>query len=42
MDWYHAPSNYHWPSDRPENLDRATLARAADLAEAYIRDMDSR
>jgi hypothetical protein len=42
MDWYHAPSNYHWPTDRPENLDRATLARAADLAEAYIRDMDSR
>jgi len=41
MDWYHAPSNYHWPTDRPENLDRQTVARAAELAEALLRDLDA-
>jgi hypothetical protein len=40
MDWYKAPSNYHWPTDRPENLDRESLAGASRLAEAYVRDLD--
>jgi hypothetical protein len=40
MDWYKAPSNYHWPTDRPENLDRDSVAAAARLAESYVRHLD--
>jgi Peptidase family M28 len=40
MDWYKAPSNYHWPSDRPENLDRNTIAAASRLAEAFVHQLD--
>jgi len=40
MDWYKAPSNYHWPSDQPQNLDRESIAGAATLAEAFVRRLD--
>ncbi len=40
MDWYKAPSNYHWPSDRPENLHWANVAGAARLALAFVREGD--
>jgi hypothetical protein len=32
-----APSNYHWPTDVPENVDHSTLADAVRLTEAVIR-----
>ena len=32
-----APSNYHWPTDTPENVNHATLADAVTLTEAVIR-----
>jgi hypothetical protein len=41
MDWYKAPSNYHWPSDRPENLDLGSIAGAARLAERLARHLDT-
>jgi hypothetical protein len=41
MDWYKAPSNYHWPTDRPENLDRVSVASAARLAEAFVWHLDA-
>ena len=37
MDAKKAPSHYHWPSDRPEGLQLASIAAAARLAEAYAR-----
>jgi hypothetical protein len=40
MDWYKAPSNYHWHSDRPENLESASVAGAARLALAFVRQLD--
>ncbi len=40
MDWYHAPSNYHWPSDRPQNLDWRSVAQATRLADALVRRLD--
>lgn len=40
MDWYMTPSNYHWPSDRPDNLHRASVAAAANLAGAFVRELD--
>jgi hypothetical protein len=40
MDWYKAPSNYHWPSDRPENVDWETVSAATRLAEAFLRNLD--
>jgi putative aminopeptidase FrvX len=42
MDWYKAPSNYHWPSDRPEYLHRANVAGAARLALAFVHELDRR
>lgn len=42
MDWYKAPSNYHWPSDRPENLDHESIAAAARLSEAFVRRLGGR
>jgi Peptidase family M28 len=40
MDWYQAPSNYHWPSDRSENLHLESIAGAATLARAFARKLD--
>jgi hypothetical protein len=31
------PSNYHWPSDTPENLDWATMERAFAVTEQFVR-----
>jgi Zn-dependent M28 family amino/carboxypeptidase len=41
MDATKAPSNYHWPSDRPENLDTGSIADAARLAEAFSKRLQS-
>jgi hypothetical protein len=35
------PSNYHWKTDTPENVDYETLADAIRLSEAVIRKLDS-
>ncbi|MGI8728065.1 MAG: peptidase M28, partial [Solirubrobacterales bacterium] len=35
------PSNYHWPTDTPGNVDCGTLARGIRLAEALVRRLDS-
>lgn len=40
IDWYKAPSNYHWPSDRPENLCWPTVAAAARLATTFVDELD--
>lgn len=40
IDFYKAPSNYHWPSDRPENLCLGTLTNAAGLAVAFAEELD--
>jgi hypothetical protein len=40
MDWYKAPSNYHWPSDVPGNVDRHNVRNAATLAVAFLRSLD--
>jgi hypothetical protein len=34
------PSNYHWRTDTPENVDYGTLTEAIRLAEAVIRKLD--
>jgi hypothetical protein len=34
------PSNYHWKTDTPENVDYRTLADGIRLAEAVIRKLD--
>jgi Peptidase family M28 len=34
------PSNYHWPTDTPENADYETLGDAIRLTEAVIRRLD--
>jgi acetylornithine deacetylase/succinyl-diaminopimelate desuccinylase-like protein len=31
------PSNYHWPSDSPENLDWGTVERAFTVTEGFVR-----
>ncbi len=31
------PSNYHWPSDTPENLDWGTIERAFAVTEGFVR-----
>jgi putative aminopeptidase FrvX len=36
------PSNYHWRTDTPENVDYGTLADAIRLSEAVIRRLDRR
>ena len=36
------PSNYHWPSDVPENVDYASVADAVRLTEALVRRLDER
>jgi hypothetical protein len=35
------PSNYHWPTDTPENIHYDTLADAIRLSEAVIRKLDA-
>jgi len=34
---YKTPSNYHWPTDTPENVDYGSVADAARLVEAVVR-----
>jgi hypothetical protein len=36
------PSNYHWKTDLPENVDYGTVADAIRLSEAVIRKLDAR
>jgi hypothetical protein len=36
------PSNYHWKTDVPENVDYGTVADAVRLSEAAIRKLDER
>ena len=36
------PSNYHWKTDTPENVDYDTVADAIRLSEAVIRKLDER
>jgi hypothetical protein len=36
------PSNYHWPTDVPANVDYGTLADAIRLVEAAVRRLDER
>ncbi|MGH2984011.1 MAG: M28 family peptidase [Solirubrobacterales bacterium] len=36
------PSNYHWRTDTPENVDYATLTDAIRLSEAVVRRLDRR
>lgn len=40
IDWYKAPSNYHWPSDRPENLCVSSIERAARLLAEFAYELD--
>jgi hypothetical protein len=35
------PSNYHWPTDTPENVNYETLADACRLVEAIVRRLDA-
>jgi hypothetical protein len=37
MDRYKRPSNYHWPTDVPDNVDFSTVADAATLCDAVVR-----
>jgi hypothetical protein len=41
IDWYKAPSNYHWPTDQPRNLCWDTVAAAAELSYAFARELDA-
>jgi hypothetical protein len=34
------PSNYHWPTDTPENVDYSALSDAIRLSEAVVRRLD--
>jgi hypothetical protein len=36
------PSNYHWKTDTPENIDYGTMADAIRLSEATVRELDRR
>jgi Peptidase family M28 len=36
------PSNYHWRTDLPENVDYGTVAEAVRLSDAVIRKLDDR
>lgn len=37
--WWKAISNYHWPTDVPENVNFETVAQAVEVAEAVVRRM---
>ena len=32
------PSNYHWPSDTPDNLTWSSIERAVEVCLRYVRD----
>jgi len=36
------PSNYHWHTDTPENIDYGTVTDAVRLSEAVIRKLEER
>jgi hypothetical protein len=38
---FKAPSNYHWPTDVPDNVNLATVEQALTLAEAVVRELES-
>jgi hypothetical protein len=38
VDYTHLPSNYHWPSDNPDNLDWETIGQAVAVTEQFVRD----
>ena len=40
VDEYKTPSNYHWPTDTPENVNYETVADAARLVNGVIRELD--
>ena len=39
---YKAPSNYHWHTDTPENVDYGTFADGVRLCEGIVRRLDDR
>jgi len=39
---YKAPSNYHWPTDTPENVSYDTFANGVRLCEGVVRRLDER
>ena len=39
---YKAPSNYHWRTDTPENVDYSTFADGVRLCEGVVRRLDAR
>lgn len=39
VDRYRFPTHYHWPTDTPENVDYGTVADAARLCEAVVRQL---
>lgn len=39
---YKAPSNYHWHTDTPENVDYGTMADGIRLCEGVVRRLDER
>jgi len=38
---YKAPSNYHWPTDTPENVDYSSVVDATLLCERLVRKLAS-
>jgi Zn-dependent M28 family amino/carboxypeptidase len=38
VDYTHLPSNYHWRSDTPDNLDWETIGQAIAVTEQFVRD----
>ena len=38
---YKAPSNYHWRTDTPENVDYGTFADGVRLCEGIVRRLDA-
>jgi hypothetical protein len=38
VDYTHLPSNYHWPSDTPDNLEWETIGQAIAVTEQFVRD----
>jgi len=42
IDVHEEPSNYHWPTDTPENVDLESVAGAARVCEAVVRRLAAR
>lgn len=40
VDEFKVPTNYHWPTDTPENVDYGTVADCARLVDRVIRERD--